>query len=188
MGGPSTSQDTAASKQNSDWETSAINNWQAQSGAASSNINATLAAGNPYATTAYKTSQNLETSGAAHATDDAATEANTQAAQRTGQNAAAVPAQSAQNARNAQQSIDSYDAARDTSNDQAWEGEKQNLLGDQVNLSGQAGSVAGSAAGATNTANSNLETAQQADNQDDWQWLSPALGSVAPIMTAATKM
>ena len=184
--GPSTHQDQDAIDQATSWEGDALNNYKTQSGAAASNVNASLAAGNPYQTQQYKTNQNLQTSGAMHATNDAATEQNQQAALRTGQNAAAVPAQSAQNQRNAQQTMDTYNAGRDTANEQAWQGEKGQLLGDQIQLSGQAAGAAGAAAGARNTANANLTNAQQLNSQDDWSWLTPALGAVAPIMTAAT--
>jgi hypothetical protein len=177
--GPSTSQDTNQQTTAADWEKGAINQWQQQYGTATSNVNATLAAGNPYQTQQYKTNQNLQTSAAAHATNDAATEAGNQAALRTGQNAAAVPAQSAQNARNAQQNIDTYNAARDTSNEQAWQGEKAGLLGEEGTLAGQAGSVAGAAAGATNTADENLTNAQQYNNEDDWKWIKYGTGAAA---------
>lgn len=188
MGGPSTSQDENAINQASTWEGDAVNNYMTQSGAAASNVNASLAAGNPYQTQQYKTNQNLQTSAAMHSTADAATEANQQAAARTGQNAAAVPAQSAQNQRNAQQTMDTYDAARDTSNEQAWQGQKQQLLGDQIQLAGQSAGATGAALGAENTANKNLTDAQQLQHEDDWGWINAGIGSVAPIMTAATKM
>lgn len=176
--GPSTHQDDAAIKSAGDWEDSAINQWQQQYGTATSNVNATLAAGSPYQTQQYKTNQNLETSAAMHATGDAATEQNREAALRTGQNAAAVPAQSGINQRNAQQEMDRYNAARDTSNEQAWQGEKTQLLGEEGNLAGQAGSVAGAAAGARNSADENLERAQQANNEDDWKWINYGTGAL----------
>lgn len=182
--GPSTSQDDNTINQANSWEGDAVNNYMTQSGTAASNVNASLAAGNPYQTQAYKTSQNLETSGAMHSTDDAATEANQQAAQRTGQNAAAVPAQSAQNQRNAQQTMDTYDASRDTSNDQAWEGEKQNLMGDEINLSGQAAGATGAALSAENTANKNLTDAQQYNNIDDWKWINYGTKAAAGALGA----
>lgn len=177
--GPSTHQDDAAIKSAGDWEDNAINQWQQQYGTATSNVNATLAAGNPYQSKDYKTNQNLETSGAMHSTNDAATEANNEAALRTGQNGAVGPAASAQNARNAQQTLDTYNAGRDTANEHAWQGEKAGLLGEEGSLAGQAGSVAGAAAGARNTGDENLTRAQQYNNLDDWKWINYGTGAAA---------
>lgn len=183
--GPSTHQDENAINQASTWETDALNNYTTQSGAAASNVNASLAAGNPYQTKEYKTNQNLETSAAMHSTSDAADEANKQAVARTGQNAAAVPAQSAQNQRNAQQTMDKYNAGRDTANEQAWQGEKGQLLGDQIQLSGQAAGATAAAAGARNTADSNLTSAQQYNNLDDWKWINYGTKAVAGGLSGA---
>jgi hypothetical protein len=125
----------AAKSENTDatnWENSGVGSYNADLGSYMSNVNSSLAAGNPYQSTAYKTSQNLETSGAMNAADTAATAATRGAALRTGENAAATSAASSENALAAQRTQDTYDATRDTANDQAWEQEKQNLMGDQL--------------------------------------------------------
>lgn len=115
-----------------DWEQSGVGSYNADLGSYMSNVNSALAAGNPYQSTAYKTSQNLETSGAMNSANTAAKQAVRGAALRTGQNAAATNAQISENALASQRLQDTYNASRDTANDQAWEQEKQGLMGQQL--------------------------------------------------------
>jgi len=125
----------AAKSENTDateWENTGVGNYNADLGGYMSNVNAALHAGNPYQTTAYKTAQNLETSGAMNAADTAAKTATRGAALRTGLNAAAVNPAISENALAAQRTQDTYNATRDTANDQAWEQEKEALMRDQL--------------------------------------------------------
>ena len=69
----------AASTANSDytgWETGAMNGYNNDINAYTSNVNSQIAAGDPFKSQAYKTDQNLQTSAAMNA-------ANTKAAQQT---------------------------------------------------------------------------------------------------------
>lgn len=163
-----------------DWENSGVGSYNADLGNYMSNVNSSLAAGNPYQTTAYKTSQNLETSGAMNAADTAAKAATRGAALRTGQNAAAVNPATSENALAAARTQDTFNASRDTSNDQAWEQEKGELMKDQL-----AGANSQEAANANygqqrSSATQGLLTQQE---QEDQMWAQ--LGETA--MTGAGK-
>jgi hypothetical protein len=163
-----------------DWENSGVGSYNADLGTYMSNVNSSLAAGNPYQSTAYKTAQNLETSGAMHSADTAAKTATRGAALRTGQNAAAVNASVSENALEAARTQDTFNASRDTANDQAWEQEKGDLMKDQL-----AGANSQAAANANygqqrSSATQGLLTQQE---QEDQMWAQ--LGETA--MTGAGK-
>lgn len=169
----------------SDWESTGVGNYNADLGTYMSNVNAKLAAGNPYQTAAYKQSQNLETSGAANAEDTAAKTATRGAALRTGLNAAATPAQDSENRLAATRNIDSFNASRDTANDQAWEGEQQGLLQDQL---GGANSQAGANATYANqrSAATNGLLTQQEEEDKMWAGLgTTAMQGAGAGLTAA---
>jgi hypothetical protein len=178
----------AAKSENTDstnWENSGVGSYNADLGSYMSNVNSALAAGNPYQSTAYKTSQNLETSGAMNAADTAAKAATRGAALRTGENAAAVNPSTSENALAAQRTQDTYNATRDTANDQAWEQEKQGLMGQQL-------------AGANSQAAANANYGQQRSSatqgllsqqeQEDQMWAglgTAAMGDLGKGLTAA---
>jgi hypothetical protein len=158
----------AAKSENSDatdWENTGVGSYNADLGSYMSNVNSALAAGNPYQTTAYKTAQNLETSGAANSEDTAAKTATRGAALRTGLNSAAVNAQDSENRLAQTRNIDSFNATRDTANDQAWEQERQGLMGQQ--LAGANSQAAADAAYGQqrSSATSGLLTQQEEEDQ-----------------------
>jgi hypothetical protein len=158
----------AAKSENTDatnWETSAVGSYNADHGAYMSNVNSALAAGNPYQTTAYKTAQNLETSGAMHSADTTAAAKLRGAALRTGQNAAAVNPAISENALEATRTQDTMNASRDTANLDKWEGQKQQLLGDQAAGAQQDAGMVSTMSGQRSSATNGLLQQQQAEDQ-----------------------
>lgn len=168
-----------------DWEKSGIGSYNADLGSYMSNVNSALAAGNPYQSTAYKTSQNLETSGAMNSADTAAKAATRGAALRTGQNAAASNAQISENALASQRLQDTYNASRDTANAQTWEGEKQNLLQDQLGGAQSQASANANYGQQRSSATSGLLQQQQAEDEMWANLGSTAMKSAGAGLTAA---
>lgn len=97
-----------------------------------SNVNSALSEGNPYQTTEYKTNQNLETSGAMDSANTAAQQKEQSTVAKTGTNSAALANTVSENARSGQRQMTDYNATRDTQNENSWQNEKQNLLGDEA--------------------------------------------------------
>jgi hypothetical protein len=175
------SEDTDATN----FENSGVGSYNADLGSYMSNVNSSLAAGNPYQSTAYKTSQNLETSGAMNAADTAAKANLRGTALRTGENAAAVNPAVSENALAATRTQDTYDATRDTANDQQWEQEKQNLMGDQLAGANSQESANAAYGSQRSSATQGLLSQQE---QEDQMWANlgtAAMGDLGTGLTAA---
>jgi hypothetical protein len=140
-----------------------------------SNVNSQIAAGNPYESKDYLTKQNIATSGAMHSADDAADEAISSAAARTGGSSAAVAAQEAETARQGQRDLTDYNATRDTQNEDKWLQQRQQLTKDQLSGADASAGLYGTSLGA-NT--SDLKTEEDAQAAQDAMWAGIG-GSVA---------
>lgn len=178
----------AAQDANSDytnWQKSALSSYNNDMGSYMSNVNSQLAAGNPYQSKDYLTSQNLQTSGAMNATNDAAQQQLRDTALRTGTNTAAVAGEVGANRLQGQRDLTTYNAARDTQNEDKWLQQRQQLTSDQLAGANSEAGIYGSAVGGRSAANSDLVNLQQ---QQDALWGS-AIGAVgAAGAGAATKI
>ena len=126
-----------------------------------SNVNSALSAGNPFESKDYLTQQNLDTSGAMNAENDAAKQALGSTVARTGTNSAALANTVAAGARQGQRDLTQYNAGRDTANENTCLGQQDKLLGDQAQgASEEAGLYGTSLSGQ----NSTLNTAQEGED------------------------
>ena len=129
-----------------------------------SNVNSTLAAGNPFESKDYLTQQNLDTSGAMNSANTAAQQQEQGTVARTGTNSAALAASVAENARAGQRDLTQYNAGQNTQNENTWLNQQDKLLGDQAQGASEEAGLYGTALGGQN---STLSTAQQgADAQE----------------------
>lgn len=126
-----------------------------------SNVNSTLAAGNPFKAKDYLTNQNLETSGAMNSANDAEKAALGQQVARTGTNSAALANTVASSARQGQRDLTQYNAGRDTSNENTWLQQQDKLLGDEATGSSQEAGLYGTSIGGQD---STLGTAQTGED------------------------
>jgi hypothetical protein len=149
-----------------------------------SNVNSQLASGNPFQSTAYKTAQNLDTSGAMHSTNDAADQAMRGASLRTGMNANAIPGQEAENQQKGQMTMDAYDANRDTNNEDSWLKDQSDLTHDQLAGADAENSNVGTMAGQADTTSGQL--IQKEENEDQmWAGLGEsAIGAGGKVLAA----
>lgn len=129
-----------------------------------SNVNSTLAAGNPYEAKDYLTQQNLETSGAMNSANDAAQQQEQATVARTGTNSAALPNEIAAQARAGQRQLTDYTAGRNTENEGKWLQEQQGLFGDQARGASLEEGLYGTSIGGQN---STLSTAQQGMDEQE---------------------
>jgi hypothetical protein len=127
-----------------------------------SNVNSTLAAGNPFESKDYLTQQNLETSGAMNSANDAEKAALDQTVAKTGTNSAALANTVASSARQGQRDLTQYNAGRDTSNENTWLQQQDKLLGDEATGSGQEAGLYATSLGGQN---STLGTAQTGEDE-----------------------
>ena len=151
----------AAATQDATNAASAYGSAQGDIGQYLSNVNSTLAAGNPYQSKDYLTQQNLETSGAMNAANDAAQQQEQATVARTGTNSAALPNEIASQARAGQRQLTDYNATRNTENEGKWLGEQQNLLSDQREGAGLEAGLYGTSIGGQD---STLGTAQEGED------------------------
>lgn len=160
------------------WETGTLGNYQNDINNFTSNVNSELSQGNPYLTQAYKTAQNIQTSGAMNAANTKAAQQTRDAALRTGTNTAGVAAQTAENARAGQRQQDTYDASRDTENEDKWLQQEDTLTGQQLQgANSEAGMFNTEEAGRSNSL-TNLSTLQ-GDEDKLWGSAIGAAGSAA---------
>jgi hypothetical protein len=136
-----------------------------------SNVNSTLAEGNPFESKDYLTQQNLETSGAMNSADTAANQQLQSTAAKTGTNTAALANEEGSIARTGQRDLTQYNAGRDTANENTWLQEQQNLFSDQAK---DASLEQGVYQTATSGQSSDLSSMTQADDAEDQMWASIA--------------
>jgi hypothetical protein len=164
---------TTANNTDTSAQAGALQNYNNDIGSFNSNVNSQLAAGNPYESQAYKTEQNITTSGAMDSANNAANQATRDAALRTGTNTAAVAAQSAENARAGQRQMDQFNAATDTSNEDKWLQQQNTLTNDQLEGAQSEAGIYGTSTTGSDSSLGNLTTLQ---GQDDALWQS-AIGA-----------
>jgi hypothetical protein len=169
---------TTANNNYTGWETGAMQNYNNDIGTFNSNVNSQIAAGNPYESQPYKTEQNITTSGAMNAANNAANAATRDTALRTGTNTAAVAAQSAENARAGQRQTDQFNAATDTSNEDKWLQQQNVLTSDQLAGAQSEAGVYGTSASGSNAAIGDL-TSLQGQQDALWQAGIGAVGTAA---------
>jgi hypothetical protein len=178
---------TDANSDYSNWEKTALGNYNNDMSSYTSNVNSTLAAGNPYQSKSYLTNQNLETSGAMDAANTAAAGAARDTALRTGTNTAAVAAQNAENARAGQRDLTTYNASRDTQNEDKWLTDQQQLYGDQLAGANSEAGIYGTDVSGRSNSLGNLTSLQ---NSEDQMWAGiagSALGAGGAAGAAALK-
>ena len=152
-------------KQDNGWAGSTLNNFNNGIGSYMSNVNGALAAGNPYESTAYKTNQNLETSGAMNAANTREGQQLRDTARRAGTNTAALAGTMASSAREGQRNLTDYNATRDTQNEDKWLQERDNLMRGQLAGAEAEGGVFGTEMGGANNALNDITNRQ--NNADD---------------------
>ena len=131
-----------------------------------SNVNSTLAAGNPFESKDYLTQQNLETSGAMNSENDAEKAALGNTVARTGTNSAALANTVASSARQGQRDLTQYNAGRDTANENTWLQQQDKLLGDEATGSSEEAGLYGTSLSGQD---STLGTAQQGADAEEEQ-------------------
>lgn len=162
---------SAAAKQNGSDSQGALHAADAGLADYMSNVNSTLAAGNPYESKDYLEKQNVETSGAMNSENDAADQALQQTVARTGGSSAALAATEAEGARAGQRDLTNYNATRDTQNMDKWQGEKQGLMKDQLEGATEEGDLYRTGVGGQS---SDLKTEEDAQAAQDAMWSSLA--------------
>lgn len=185
MSGNATGANNDANAQYTDWEKTAANNYQNDMAGYTSNVNSTIAQGNPYQSRSYLQNQNLMTSSAMNAANTKATQQLRDTALRTGTNTAAVAGQVAENARAGQRQVTDYNATRDTANEDKWLSESDRLRQEQ--LAG-ANSEAGMYSTNVNGRNNALGNLTSIQNSQDAMW-EAGIGAVGSVGAgAATKI
>jgi hypothetical protein len=184
MSNPAPGIDHAAATQNYSNAAAALSAYQGDEGAYMSNVNSLLAKGNPFEAKDYLTKQNLETSGAMNAENDAAKQRLESTAARTGTNTAAIANEESANARAGQRDITQYNAARDTANENTWLAQQDKLLSDeQAGASSEAG-VYGTSLGAQSSDLSSMTQADDAEEQARLALVGDAIGAGGAVGAA----
>lgn len=184
MGRPGEDAAKAENKSSTANESSALGSYNDSMDQYMSNVNSQLAQGNPYESKAYKTEQNLATSGAMHAQNDAATTQLRDTAARTGQNAASVNAAVSQNARMGQQTVDRYNADRDSANEDKYLQYEQGLTHDQLEGANSRAGMVGTMAGQQSASVGALTNEDQQQRQEWESYIQDAAsagGSAAAV-------
>lgn len=185
MAKQATAANTTANNDYSGWETNALNNYNSDMGSYMSNVNSTLAAGNPYQSKSYLQNQNLETSGAMNAANNKAQQQVRDTALRTGTNTAAVAGEVAANRQQGQRDLTNYNATRDTANEDKWLTQQNALRGQQLaGANSEAGVYGASTSGRSDSLN-NLTNIQNSE-MEDWTKLgTSAMQGAGAGLTAA---
>lgn len=129
-----------------------------------SNVNSTLAAGNPFESKDYLTNQNLSTSGAMNSANNAEQQALGSTVAKTGTNSAALANTVASSARQGQRDLTQYNAGAAQQNENTWLGQQDKLLGDEATGSSEEAGLYGTSLGGQN---STLGTAQQGEDAQE---------------------
>jgi hypothetical protein len=129
-----------------------------------SNVNSTLAAGNPFQSKDYLTNQNLQTSGAMNSANNAEQQLLGSTVAKTGTNSAALADTEASSARQGQRDLTQYNAGRDTSNEDTYLNQQDKLLGDEATGASQEAGLYSTSLGGQNSA---LGTAQQGEDAQE---------------------
>jgi hypothetical protein len=157
--------------QDNQWAGSALNSYNNQIGDFNSNVNSTLAAGNPYQSKQYLTNQNLETSGAMNSANTREGQQLRDSARRSGTNTAALADTMQSSARQGQRDLTQYNAARDNQNEDRWLQQQQGLMKDQLEGANSQAGVYGTSMGG---ANNSLNALTNREDSVDQMWGSLA--------------
>jgi hypothetical protein len=149
----------------------ALGAYQGDIGTYMSNVNSALSAGNPFESKDYLTQQNLDTSGAMNSENTAAKQQQEQQVARTGTNSAALANDVASSARQGQRDLTQYNAGRNTTNENTWLQDQNQLMGDQLAGANSEAGVYGTGTGAQT---SDINTETQANDAYDQMWASMA--------------
>lgn len=163
--------DQAAATEHDDQATGALGAYQGDMADYMSNVNSTLAAGNPFESKDYLEQQNLETSGAMDSANDAEKQQLGSTVAKTGTNSAALADTEAESARQNARDLTQYEAGRDTSNENSWLNEQQGLMKDQLEGANSEAGVYGTGTGAQS---SNLNAMTTADDEEQQMWAQMA--------------
>jgi hypothetical protein len=149
-----------------------------------SNVNSTLAAGNPFESKTYLTNQNLETSGAMNAENTAEKAALGQTVARTGTNSAALANTVASSARQGQRDLTGYNAGRDTANENTWLNQQDKLLGDEATGSAQEAGLYGTSVSGEDSTLGTAQTGADEEEQANDQIIDSSLTGAASVGAA----
>jgi hypothetical protein len=185
MGSGSTDTQRNQLNQDNNWASGALSSYNSDIGNYNSNVNATLAAGNPYQSKQYLQNQNLQTSGAMDSANTREQQQLRDNAARTGTNTASIGDTIASSARQGQRDLTNYNATRDTMNQDKWLQEQQQLYGDQLaGANSQAGVYSTAMGGANNSLNNLTQRQDSVDNM--WAGLgTSAMSGLGSGLTAA---
>lgn len=140
-----------------------------------SNVNSALSAGNPFEAKDYLTQQNLQTSGAMNAENDAEKQALGSTVARTGTNTAALANTVASGARQGQRDLTQYNAGRDTSNENTWLNQQDKLLNDQARGASEEAGLYGTALNGQNNSLSTAAKLAEDENAATNGWINKGI-------------
>lgn len=146
-----------------------------------SNVNSTLAAGNPFESKTYLTNQNLETSGAMNSQNDAEKAALGQQVARTGTNSAALANTVASSARAGQRDLTQYNAGRDTANENTWLQQQDKLLGDEATGSGQEAGLYATSLGGQDSKLSTAQTGADVQSEENDKMIDAGIAAAGGV-------
>jgi hypothetical protein len=155
------------------WENTSLGNYNNAMSGYMSNVNSTLAGGDPYKSTPYLTNQNILTSGAMNSAGNKANQENRDVALRTGTNTAAVQASRDANAQQASRDLTTYNASRDTENEDKWLQMQDRLRQEQLAGANSEANVYGTSVQGRGNSLNNLTSIQ---NSEDALWGSAISG------------
>jgi hypothetical protein len=172
-GGHSTQQGQL--NQDNNWAKGTLGQYNSGIGSYMSNVNADLAAGNPYQSKAYLQNQNLQTSGAMNSANTREGQQLRDTARRAGTNTAALGNTMASSAREGQRDLTQYNAQRDTGNEDKWLQYKSGLERGQLAGAGSEAGVFGTEMGG---ANNSLNALTSRENNVDDMWANLGTGAM----------
>jgi hypothetical protein len=155
-------------------EAPTLGQYNSDIGSYTSNVNSTLAAGNPFATQQYLQNQNVATSGAMNSANTKETQQLRDSARRSGTNTAAIAGTQAASARQGQMDLTNYNATQANQNEDKWLQEQQGLFKDQLaGAQSEEGLYSTQVGGASNA----LSNYTSADDAEEQMWGQLASGA-----------
>jgi hypothetical protein len=146
-----------------------------------SNVNSTLAAGNPFQSKDYLTNQNLQTSGAMNSANNAEQQLLGSTVAKTGTNSAALADTEASSARQGQRDLTQYNAGRDTSNEDTYLNQQDKLLGDEATGASQEAGLYSTSLGGQNSALGTAQQGEDAQEQADDGMINAGVGAAGTV-------
>lgn len=180
MASGATGTDKNQLNQDNQWASNSLGAYNSDIGNYNSNVNATLGAGNPFASKPYMENQNIATSAAMNSANTRENQQLRDSAKRAGTNTAAIAGTEAESARQGQRDLTAYNATQANQNEDRWLQERDGLLRDQLAGAQSQAGVYGTQMGGANNA---LNAYTSATNAEDQMWAG--LGEAA-LMGAGT--